>query len=96
MFARCREVQASPNGHLDLWAREHYKSTVITYGKSIQDILSSHGDEPLPEWNGREVTIGIFSHTRPIAKGFLRQIMREFESNKDLIDLFPDILWSEP
>lgn len=81
---------------LDLWAREHYKSTIITYGKTIQDILSSHGDEPLPEWKGREVTVGIFSHTRPIAKGFLRQIMEEFRNNERLKDLFPDILWKNP
>lgn len=93
--ARCEEVQASPNGHLDLWAREHYKSTIITFGKSIQDILASHGDDPLPEWGGREITIGIFSHTRPIAKGFLRQIKQEFESNKRLHALFPDILWED-
>lgn len=80
LFNRCREVQAKPSGYLDLWAREHYKSTIITFAKNIQDILSSHGDDPLPEWQGREVTIGIFSHTRPTAKGFLRQIMRELES----------------
>jgi len=93
---RCREVQASPNGHLDLWAREHYKSTIITFGKTIQDILASHGDDPLPEWEGREVTIGIFSHTRPIAKGFLRQIKQEFERNDRLKALFPDVLWANP
>ena len=73
-------VQESPDGHLDLWAREHYKSTIITFGQTIQDILR----DP-------EVTVGIFSHTRPIAKGFLRQIKRELESNQTLKDLFPDI-----
>jgi len=89
-------VQENPDGMLDLWAREHYKSTIITFAKSIQDILSSHGDDPLPEWGGIEVTIGIFSHTRPIAKGFLRQIKREFEDNDLLKEWFPDILWKNP
>ena len=93
--ARCTEVQADPNGYLDLWAREHYKSTIITFGKTIQDILASHGDDPLPEWGGREATIGIFSHTRPIAKGFLRQIKMEFERNTRLHALFPDIFWAD-
>lgn len=79
---RCREVQANPDGYLDLWAREHGKSSVITFAKTIQDILT----DP-------EITVGIFSHTRPIAKGFLRQIKREFEANEMLKTLFPDILW---
>lgn len=92
LFERCREVEASPNGHLDLWAREHYKSTIITYALSIQDILKSHGDDPLVS---NESTIGIFSHTRPIAKGFLRQIMREFDGNERLHDLFPDVIWED-
>jgi len=96
LFDRCREVQAQPNGMLDLWSREHYKSTIITFGKSIQDILASHGDDPLPEHGGRELCIGIFSHTRPNAKGFLRQIKYEFESNELLRELFPDVLWSNP
>jgi predicted phage terminase large subunit-like protein len=81
-FERVREVEASPNGHLDLWAREHFKSSTITFGLSIQDILK----DP-------EITIGIFSHTRPIAKAFLRQIMRELEENKTLHAAFPDVLW---
>jgi hypothetical protein len=70
---------------LDLWAREHYKSTVITFAKTIQDILI----DP-------EITVGFFSHTRPIAKAFLRQIKQEFESNETLKGWFPDILWANP
>src|SRR5690349_13669026 len=82
IYARTREVEKDPYGHLDLWAREHYKSTIITFGKTIQDILR----DP-------ELTTGIFSHTRPIAKAFLRQIMRELENNTILQAAFPDILY---
>lgn len=91
--ARCREVQKSPDGHLDLWSRESYKSTIITFAKTIQDILCSHGDDPI---NSKEITIGIFSHTRPNSKGFLRQIKREFEGNERLKALFPDIFYENP
>jgi len=95
-WARCNEVQMSSNGHLDLWAREHGKSSIITFGLTVMDILASHGDEPLAEWEGIEPTFGIFSHTRPIAKGFLRQIKREFEANTLLQEWFPDVLWANP
>ena len=84
---------AAPDGKLDLWAREHYKSTIITFGLTIQDILRSHGEDA-PD--AREATFGIFSHTRPSAKGFLRQIKQEFEGNVVLKDIFDDVLWSEP
>lgn len=94
LFARCREVQNDPNGHLDLWAREHYKSTIITFAKSIQDILASHGEGALPEWEGRETTIGIFSFNRGIALDFVAQIKKELEDNETLKYLFPDILWA--
>jgi predicted phage terminase large subunit-like protein len=96
IFDRCREIQTSPDGYLDLWSREHYKSAIITYAKTIQDILASHGDEPLAEWGGREATVGIFSHTRGIAKRFLRQIKFEFEQNALLKEWFPDILYDNP
>ena len=85
LYSRCREVQAAPDGHLDLWAREHYKSTIITFGLTIQDVL-----------NDPEITVGLFSYSRPIAKAFLRQIKREFEANEMLRSLFPDILWANP
>jgi predicted phage terminase large subunit-like protein len=85
LYDRCREVERAPNGYLDLWAREHYKSTIITFGKTIQDILRDSN-----------ITTGIFSHTRPIAKAFLEQIKRELETNDFLKDLFPDVLYQEP
>lgn len=96
IFARCREIQNQPNGFLDLWAREHYKSTVITFGLSIQDILASHGDDPEPRYGGREVTIGILSFNNDTAADFLKQIKTELETNEELKALFPDVLWSEP
>lgn len=93
LFDRCREVFHAPNGYLDLWAREHYKSTIISFGLSLQDILASHGDKPEPRYGGREVTIGFFSQTRPLAKDFLKMIKVEVETNAVLNDLFPDVLW---
>lgn len=93
VFPRCKEVESEPDGFLDLWAREHYKSTIITYAKTIQDVLASHGENAVTD---DEVTVGLFSHTRPIAKQFLRQIKMEFERNDKLKRWFPDVLYADP
>lgn len=94
LFDRCAEVQTEPDGMLDLWAREHYKSTIITFGKSIQDIVDSHSPDSF-YWP-KEITIGIFSHTRPIAKAFLSQIMQEFEQNELLKEVYSEVLYAHP
>lgn len=97
LFDRCREVQTSPDGNLDLWPRDHRKSSILTFGLTIFDILGSHGDNPVQKWKDNpEVTVGLFSFSRNIAKAFLRQIMVEFEGNKLLVELFPDVLYEKP
>lgn len=86
IFDRCRELDARPDGFLDLWARGHYKSTAGTFTGSIQDAL----DDP------DAVTIGIFSNTKDISRPFLAQIKEELENNDYLKSIYHDALWTNP
>jgi hypothetical protein len=85
LFDRCREVEADPDGHLDLWARGHFKSSIITFAGNIQDIFC----DP-------EIKIVIFSVVKPIAQAFLAQIKEEFENNDGLRDIYHDVLYDNP
>jgi hypothetical protein len=85
LYERCREVEHEPDDCLDLWARGHYKSTFITFAGSLQEIIRN-----------QNITIAIFSHTRPIAKAFLDQIKGEMEGNPELHRYWPDIFWANP
>ena len=85
IYERCREVESDRDRHLDLWARFHYKSSIITFLGSIQEIICNP-----------DITIGLLSFSAKQAKPFLRQIMQEFDSNEKLKQLFSDIIWDKP
>ncbi len=83
---RCKEVQNGPNTQtLDLWARDHGKSTIITKADTIQRILLNP-----------EERVGIFSYSRATAITFLKGIKTALEQSKVLKAAFPDILWADP
>ena len=82
---RIREVEEERYGVMDLWPREHFKSTILTYALIIWEILQNP-----------EERIGIMSHTRGIAKAFLQRIKVTLESNQYLLDAFPDIFYQKP
>jgi phage terminase large subunit-like protein len=79
------DVEVNCYDTLDLWAREHYKSTILTLGKPLQELCNNPNER-----------ICIFSHTRPIAKGFLRVIKTTLEDTPPLKLWFPDIFYTKP
>lgn len=80
----CKEIQREKNDTLEVYARDHLKTTIISIGRPCQKIL-----------NDPERRIGIFSATRPLAVKIQSVIKQLFES-KFLIQCFPDILHADP
>lgn len=85
----CADVDTGPKDRtLDIWGREHGKSTIITCAETIQDCLRVDG--------GCEERIGILSYNKTTAESFLKVIKAAFEGSEFLKACFPDILWNNP
>lgn len=82
IIARIYEAQENHHMTLDLWARFHWKSTILTYALPIFNLIS----HPTRR-------IGIFSHTKAMAKSHLRKIKHQLEQNMVLLTAFQDIFY---
>jgi len=83
---QCNMVQDGPQSDtLDVWARFHWKSAILTVAETLQYHLK------YPE----ECT-GILAYARPAAKKFLRGIKNLCEQSITLQKCFPDVIWENP
>jgi len=81
----CREVEDGPKDKtLDIWAREHFKSTIITIAETVQYHLA----------NPEHCTC-IFSYSKPAADKFLNSIRKVYEM-EIMRACFPDVLYENP
>lgn len=80
----CKEIQNEKEDTLEVWARDHLKTTIISVARTCQKIF-----------NDPERRIGIVSATRPLAIKIQNLIKALFES-VFLIRCFPDILYIDP
>lgn len=82
----CRLVEEGPKSNtLDVWARFHFKSVIITQAETLQYHLKNP-----------EHCTGIMAYARPLGKSFLRSIKVLCETSDLLKWCFPDILWDKP
>lgn len=83
---QCRVVEEGPQDYtLDIWSREHYKSSIITIAETIQYALK------YPEHSN-----AIGSYVKSRSEDFLAAIKETFESKEILKKNFSEILYENP
>jgi hypothetical protein len=83
---QCRMIEDGDAGDtIDVWARFHFKSTIIT----IAETLQYHLKNP-------DHCTGIIAYARPLAKKFLQAIKELCETSDLLKTAFPDVLYGNP
>ena len=80
----CYEIQDEMGDSLEVWARDHLKTTIISAGRTCQKII-----------NNPEKRIGLFSATRPLAVK-IQTLIRNVLESSFLTSCFPDILFKDP
>jgi len=85
LFARCLDVQKKHHMTIDLWFRESWKSTLLSYALPIWELIKN-----------KEERICIFSHTRQLAKSHMSKIKIALETNTILVHAFEDIFYLNP
>lgn len=82
---QCQALEDGPeSGTVDIWAREHGKSSTITIAHTVQRIVR----DP-------ESTTAIFSYKKPAAEKFLDSVRKILEL-PIMVWCFPDILYENP
>lgn len=82
----CQMVETGPRADtLDIWARGHWKSTVITQAETIQFQIKNP-----------DCCSGIFAYSRPAAKKPLTGLKNLLETSELLQWCFDDVLWKRP
>lgn len=85
VVAACREIEDGPRTNmLYVWARFHFKSTIITMAGTIQYHL-----------NNPDHCTCIFSYKKGAAEKFVKTIKVAYESDF-LVGLFPELLYYNP
>jgi len=82
----CRMVEQGPRTDtLDIWARFHGKSSILTQAETFQF-----------EMKNPDKCTGIFCYARPAAKKPLRSLKVLMEESDLLRWCFPEVLWARP
>ena len=82
----CHEVMSGPDDEmLDLWPREHFKTTILSIVRPVQSALKNPDER-----------IAWFCYIRGLSKAILRSVKQLFETSDLLKTCFPDVLWENP
>lgn len=82
----CRMVETGPvTDTLDIWARAHWKSSIITQGETFQFQMKNP-----------EKCTGIYCYARPAAKKPLLSLKIILEEKELLQWCFPEVIWKHP